>query len=178
MGKDQIISAVDENGNFLEYISKIKAHTGDGIHHLAITVFVYNSIGQVLLQKRKHKVFDNIWENTASTHQLHKEDGTDETDVEATLRALKREYGIKEIKLQSLGGFNYFEKVGDLCENEFCKLLIGEYNGEVQFNPQVGYEIKWMDKKEFLIDLENNPKSYTPWTVASVKLLEDKNFFG
>jgi isopentenyl-diphosphate delta-isomerase len=177
MDQDQIISSVDERGNFLEYVSKIKAHTGEGIHHLAITVFVFNSKGEVLLQKRKHKIFDNIWENTASTHQLHREDKTDETDEEATLRALKREYGIEKIELEKLGGFNYFQRNGDLCENEFCKLLIGKYDGEVKLNPEVGYAIKWMDKNEFLKDLEKHPQSYTPWTIEAVKLLKDRKFF-
>jgi isopentenyl-diphosphate Delta-isomerase len=177
MAQDQIISAVDAKGNFLEYVSKEKAHTGEGIHHLAITVFVFNSKGEILLQKRKHKVFNNIWENTASTHQLHKKDGTDETDEEATQRALKREYGIENIELENLGGFNYFQKIGELCENEFCKLLIGQYDGKTKFNSEVAYEIKWMDKKKFLNDLENNHQNYTPWTIKSIKLLKDRGFF-
>lgn len=174
---DQIILACDDLGNFEEYIEKSVGHTGSGRHHLAITVFVYNSKGEILLQKRKHKVFDNIWENTSSTHQLHKEDGSNETDEEATLRALKREYGISEIKLENLGGFNYFSQIGPLCENEHCKLLIGEYNGTIKFNPEVGYEIKWMDKIEFFKDIEKNPDDYCPWTIEAAKILQQKNFF-
>lgn len=174
---DQIILACDEKGNFEEYIPKEVGHTGKGKRHLAITVFVYNSKGEILLQKRKHQVFDNIWENTSSTHQLHREDGSNETDEEATLRALKREYGINEIKLENYGGFNYFAQVGPLCENEHCKLLIGEYNKNVKFNPEVGYEIKWMNKMDFLKDIEKNPDNYCPWTVKAAKILKEKNFF-
>lgn len=173
---DQIILACDAQGNFKEYIPKEVGHTGSGRRHLAITVFVYNSKSQILLQKRKHKVFDNIWENTSSTHQLHLKDH-DETDEEATLRALKREYAITEIELENLGGFNYFAQIGPLCENEHCKLLIGEYNGKIKFNPEVGYEIKWMDKIDFLKDIEKNPENYCPWTIKATKILEEKNFF-
>lgn len=176
--QDQTILAVDENGKFSgKYVSKTKAHTGSGIHHLAITVFIFNSKGEVLLQKRKHKVFDNIWDNTASTHQLHLEKGKDETDEQASLRALNVEYGIKNVELKIFGAFNYYAKYGELCENEYCKLLVGEYNGEVKLNPDVGYEYKWMDKKEFLLDVEKNPNNYTPWCKEAVKLLKDKEFF-
>lgn len=174
MGDDsQIISAVDDSGKFLRYIPKEEGHRGEGIHHLAITVFIFNSKDEVLLQKRKHKVFDNFWDNTASTHQLHLADH-DETDEEATLRTLKREYEIENIVLQNLGGFNYFEKYGDYCENEFCKLLVGIYDGEVKLNPEVGYSYRWIVKEDFLKELEEKPEEYTPWCKVAAKILEEK----
>ena len=175
LGSDnQIISAVDNSGKFIRYISKEEGHTGEGIHHLAITVFIFNSKGELLLQKRKHKVFDNFWDNTASTHQLHLENGQDESDEEATLRTLKREYGIENVELENLGGFNYFEKIGGLCENEFCKLLIGIYDGEINLNSEVGYSYKWISKEDFMKGLEDNPSEYTPWCKAAAKILHDK----
>lgn len=175
---DQTILLVDDDGNFKgEYESKIVCHTGDGKRHLAITVFIFNSSGEVLIHRRRHKVFDNFWDNTGSTHQLHNSDGSDESDEEATLRCLKREWNIQGVKLTNLGGFNYFEKIGDLCENEYCKLLTGEYNGEVSMHPEIGYEFKWMDKKDFLLDLEKDPSRYTPWCRVAVEILKGKGFF-
>ncbi|MDP3733479.1 MAG: NUDIX domain-containing protein [Candidatus Daviesbacteria bacterium] len=173
----QTILAVDDQGNFLEYIPKEKGHTGMGRRHLAITVLLYNNQGQVLLQKRKHKIFDNIWDVTGATHPLHKEDGIDETVEEATWRCLEVEYGIKEkIPLKNLGFFNYFAPYhtaqGDFCENEHCAILVGEYNGSLNLNPQAGYEYKWMDKDEFLVDLEQNPQNYTPWALKGLDFLK------
>src|SRR3989344_8981948 len=121
----QTILACDDDGNFLEYIPKMVGHTGDGRRHLAITVLLYNSKNEVLLQKRKHKVFDNIWNFTASTHPLHLENGADETLQQATERCLKAEYDIERyIKLENLGFFNYFKKIGILCENEHCAMMV------------------------------------------------------
>lgn len=176
---DQTILLADDKGNFTgEYESKIVCHTGKGKHHLAISVFVYNSKGEILMQKRKHEVFDNIWDNTGATHQLHLESGKDETDEEATMRCLKVEWEINKVeRMTNLGGFNYFAEYGKLCENEFCKLLIAEYNGEVKLNPDVGYDYKWMDKKEFLEDLKTNPEKYTPWCNAAIPLLTKNNYF-
>lgn len=174
---DQIILACDDQGNFLEYISKKIGHTGKGRRHLAITVLVYNKKGQVLLQKRKHKVFDNIWDFTASTHPLHQADGQDETFEQATLRALKDEYDILNISLEMVGEFNYFAQVGELCENEHDALLIGEYNGQIKLNPEVAYEFKWVDKQVMLKDMKENPQKYSPWSLEGLKVLKNAGFF-
>lgn len=174
---DQIILACDDNGKFLEYIPKSVGHTGEGRRHLAITVLLYNKNGEVLLQKRKHKVFDNIWDFTASTHPLHKKDGSDESLEEATLRALKIEYEIDNIILKRIGEFNYFAQIGDLCENEHDALLIGEYNGSVKLNSKVAYEFKWVKKEELLKDMEQNPQKYSAWANESLKLLKQSRFF-
>ena len=181
----QTILACDDDGKFLEYIPKMVGHTGEGRRHLAITVLLYNSKNEVLLQKRKHKVFDDIWDFSASTHPLHLENGKDESLEEATLRSLEDEYGIKKVKLEMVGTFNYFAKVGELCENQqavFCEnehdaLFIGEYNGKVKLNPEKGYEYKWVSKQEMLEDMEKNPKKYTSWANEGLKILKQVGFF-
>ncbi len=167
---EQVILACDANGRFLEYIPKNKGHEGKGQRHLAITVLLFNKKGQVLLQKRKHKVFDNIWDLTGATHPLHLKDH-DESFEEATLRCLKREYGIKNIELKKVGEFSYFAKDGDKCENECCALLVGKYDGEINLNKEVGYEYKWVDKKDFLKDIKNNPQNYSAWAKEAIIFL-------
>lgn len=172
----QTILVVDENGNFSgKYVDKWVAHTGNGVHHKAITVLIYNSKGEVLLQKRKHKVHNDIWDLTGSTHQLHRNNGTNESDEEAAHRCLEEEWGITEkVPLKNLGGVNYFAPYGDFCENEYDVILIGEYNGKVSPNKTDAYGYKWMDKNEFLKDIKNNPKKYAPWAVKAVQLFKDR----
>lgn len=171
---NQTIIVCDESGKPTgEYILKEIGHTGQGKRHLAITVLLYNKKGQVLLQKRKHKVFDNIWDLTGATHPLHREDGSNETFEEATKRCLEREYSItNQINLKNLGTFNYFAKYGDLCENEHCILMIGEYNGSVELNLGVGYAYNWVDEENFLKDIQENPQKYSPWAVEGVRILK------
>lgn len=172
---EQIILAVDGKGNFKgEYIPKSVGHTGEGKRHLAISVLLYNSKGQVLLQKRKHKIFDDIWDVTGATHPLHK-DGKDESLEEATLRCLKTEWGIREIGgIRVIGAFNYFAKYGEYCENEHCAILIGEYNGPLNLSSEVGYSYKWVSEEEFLKNIKKNPKKYSPWAVEAAKLIRTK----
>ncbi len=170
---DQIIIACSDEGEFLEYIPKSVGHTGEGRRHLAITVLLYNSKGEVLLQRRKHKVFDNVWDFTASTHPLHQLNGKDESLEDATLRALKVEYGIENpVELNNLGFFNYFSKIGELCENEHCAMMVGEYDGALNMDPSVGYEYKWVSKDEFLKDVQKNPDQYAPWVIEGIKVLK------
>ncbi|MDO8573750.1 MAG: NUDIX domain-containing protein [Candidatus Daviesbacteria bacterium] len=170
---DQTILAVDDRGEFLEYIPKEVGHTGDGKRHLAIAVLLYNSKGQVLLQKRKHKIFDNIWDITGATHPL-RSGNTDETMEEATERCLSEEWGIKQkITLKNLGFFNYFAKYNGFCENEHCFLMTGQYDGELSLNPDLGYEYKWVERAEFLKDIAQNPANYTPWAKEASRLLPE-----
>lgn len=177
---DQIILGANDDGTPTgEYFKRVVGHTGKGKRHFAISVLITNSKGEVLIQERKHKIFDRIWDTTASTHQLHREDGTNETDEEASDRSLEVEYGIPKgsIKYKKYGGINYFAQYGDFCENEHDIFLTGVYDGIIKLNPEEGYSYRWMNKGEFLTDVKTNPKNYTPWTVIGVKLLEERGFF-
>lgn len=170
---DQMILAVDENGRFSgHYIPKTRAHAGEGTRHLAITVFLFNSHGEILLQRRRHEVFDNVWDNTGSTHQLHLADGHDETDEEAARRCLHREWGIEGVPLVNHGGFNYFARDGARCENEHCKVLTGVYDGAVHLNPEIAYEYRWLDRHALRRELAEHPASYSPWCVEAARVLE------
>lgn len=172
MNSGQIILACDEAGKFEEYIPKEIGHTGVGKRHLAIAVLILNK-GEVLLQRRKHKIFNNIWDITGATHPLHREDGSDESLEEATRRCLEDEWSIREIReVREVGVYNYFAKYDGLCENEHCHLFLGEYDGDFKLNSEVGYEHKWMKKEDFLKDIKKNPEKYTPWAVKAAELLK------
>lgn len=167
----QYLLLVDENDNFSgKWEEKEICHTGNGLHHRAFVVVIFNNKGEVLLQKRKHKRWDGYWDVSAISHVLHLQDH-DETYEEAALRSLKHEMGIPQIPLQKVGGFNYFAKDGKQCENEYCAVLVGEYNGGVALNKKVGYEYSWMDKEKFITDCIDNKKKYTPWTKRTVAQL-------
>ncbi len=174
---EQIISEVDDNGKFIKYIPRMLGHTGNGRRHLGITILVYNSEGQLLLQKRKHMVFDNVWCFTADTHPYRLRSGEAETVDEASKRALKEDFNIENISLEDLGSFNYFAIDGKYCENEYCAMMIGEYDGEIKMNPENGYDFEWMDKKDFIRDFKENPDKWAPWVLGGIEILKEKGFF-
>ncbi len=175
MQPDQTILVADKNGRHTgEYVKKEVAHTGRGKRHLAISVLLYNNKKQVLLQKRKHKIHNDIWDLTGSTHHLHRRDGTNETTEEATYRCLEQEYGIfAKIPLKVLGGINYFAADGKFCENEHDIIVAGEYSGEIKPNRDVHYDYQWVEFEDFLKDIVTNPKKYAPWALLAAKKLKD-----
>jgi len=175
---DQVVLLCDERGRFRdEYAAKEIAHSGDGLRHLAITILLYNWQGQVLLQRRKHRIFDDVWDFTAATHLLHGEDGSDETVESAATRCLLREYRLSGVETRAYGAFAYFARYGSLCENEHCTVLVAECNGGFSLNREVGYDSRWMDKARFLRDVEQHPEAYSPWAVEGVKALKADGFF-
>lgn len=171
MEDKQFLLLVDDQDNFEgKYAKKEKCHFGNGLHHRAFVVLLQNKKGEVLLQKRKHKLWDGYWDLTAISHVLHLPDH-DESYEEAANRSLKREMGISQVSLQKVGAFNYFVKEGKHCENEYCAILTGTYDGKVLANKDVVYEYAWMDRDAFIADVINNPKKYTPWTIRTVAKL-------
>src|SRR3954465_14555229 len=168
----QVLLACDERGAFGgRYVEREAAHTGAGVRHLAIAVLLWNSRGEVLLQKRKHRLFDGLWDVSGATHPLHRGDRPDETPEEATARCLEREYGLTGLLVQEIGAFNYYAQDEERCENEHCLLFIAQYDGEVVASDEVAYDCRWVPLTELFLGVAQHPERYTPWAIESVPLL-------
>lgn len=161
---------VDSKDNKLGYGTLKETHTGLGKHHRAFVTLLFNDNNQVLLQKRKHRLFDGLWDLTAISHPFNIF-GKDESYQEASDRALRKEMGIGPVPIEKIGGFNYFAKDGKNCENEYCAILVGEYDGSYEPNPKEVYEVKKVGFREFCKDVLKNPKKYTPWAQQSAEKL-------
>ncbi len=170
--KKQYVLLVDDKDTFLgKYEEKEKCHRGKGIHHRAFVVCLFNEKSEILLQLRKHKRWDKFWDVTSISHVLHLIDH-DEMYEEAGRRSLRDEMGIKDVSLRKIGGFNYFAKdKNDMCENEYCAVLVGTYNGEIKPNLDLIYEYKWMNIKAFIADAKKHAFLYAPWTILTAELV-------
>lgn len=169
----QQLLVVDEQDKFIQYADRKSCHSGDGLHHRAFVVVLFNQHNQILLQKRKHMLWDGYWDVSAISHPLHLQDH-DETYEEAGIRALQNEMGIHDVKLKKIGGFNYFAREGNYCENEYCAVLTGTYDKEVTPNPDAVYEYVWKDIKQFLTECEHHLFAYTPWALYTADILKKK----
>lgn len=170
----QMVIVVDNKDKFLaRYVPRHRAHKGEGVHHRAFVCFLINKKGEILLQKRKHWLWDNLWDVSAISHPLHLGDH-DESYEEAASRALRKEMGIAEVATKKVGGFNYFRKheVDGGCENEYCAIMYGRYDGKVKPDKEDVYEYKRMGFDEFMRNTKQNPIIYTPWAILMVKTLE------
>lgn len=172
----QTLILVDDNNNFLGYAPRIDCHTGKGKRHRAFVTLLFDYENNVILQKRRHKLFDGLWDLTAISHPIHI-NGKDETFQKASDRALNKEMGINKVVIKNVGSFNYFAKDGDNCENEHCAILVGIYHGEVKPDKKEVYEIKRLEFEEFINDVKQNPRKYTPWAKLAVQKMENNSKF-
>lgn len=169
--KKQYLLIVDTNDNFTgKYEEKLLCHTGEGLHHRAFITIIFNNKDEVLLQKRKHFLWDSYWDITATSHVLHLPTHDESYEAAAT-RCLENEMGIGDVILKKIGSFNYFAKENEFCENEYCAILTGQYIGKVSADPKTVYKYQWVSRDWFYIDCQKNPQKYTPWALQAVAII-------
>lgn len=151
---------VDEKNNVLGLKEKEVCHRINGVFHRAITVFIFNNQGQLLITKRSKnkKLWPEIWESSCSTH-VHE----NETYRQTAEERVKHELNILS-KLKFHSKFKYsatFKDVGS--ENEICALLIGHWNKKIKSNLNEIEEYKWISIENLRKEIEKNPEYYAPW---------------
>jgi len=171
---NQTVILVDDRDKFLGYAPKEDCHAGNGKKHRAFVALLFDSQNRVLIQRRKHKLFDNLWDFTAVSHTLHLGDKDEDYQL-ASDRTLFKEVGVGGAPIKKIGGFNYFAKDGKNCENEYCAILVGRYDGEYQPNYNEVYGIKKVDFYQFIRHVLDNPQEFTPWAVPAVRELKKLN---
>lgn len=164
---NQLLILVDQKDHFQGYASREECHSGKGRRHRAFVTLLFNGQNWVTLQKRKHRLFDNLWDLTVCSHNLHLKKG-DESYQEASDRTLRKEMGILHAQIKKVGRFKYFAQDGENCENEYCAVLVGRYDGEYEPNKDEVYEIKQIGFEEFVKNVAATPGKYTPWAVLAV----------
>jgi len=169
---EQTLIVVDDKDNILGYAPRSECHTGKGKRHRAFVILLYNKDKKILLQHRKHKLFDKLWDLAGASHPLHI-DGRNESYIESSSCCLKVEWKIENVELKKIGAFNYFKEYGDRCENEYCALIVGEYNEELDTNPEVAYGFRWVSLEQLLSEIGENSEIFTPWLIEAVKVLRE-----
>jgi len=160
----EYILIVDEKDNVIGKGEKIRIHR-EGKLHRAFSIFVFNSKGELLLQKRAESKYHSsgLWTNTCCSHQR---DG--ETLEEAVHRRLKEEMGF-DCELREVFTFTYRVKFDDgLFENEYDHVFFGKFDGRPDPNPKEVDDWKWVSLEELRKDVQKNPDDYTYWLKVSI----------
>lgn len=157
MQEEQVI-LVDQENQPRGLMGKMEAHRKGELHR-AFSVFVFNSVGELLLQRRAtHKYHSGgLWTNTCCSHPR---DG--ESPEEAAHRRLVEEMGF-DCELEYGFSFLYRQQVGELIEHELDHVFVGVYDGEPQVNPDEVDSWKAMSMEEVKTDLGAHPDAYTVW---------------
>ena len=150
---------VDMNDNQVGVMEKMEAHR-QAILHRAVSVFIINSKGEWILQKRALDKYHSmgLWTNTCCTHP-----SPGESDIESANRRLVEEMGIT-CKLEKLFSFIYKEKLeNDLTEHELDHVFIGTTDNEPVINTNEADDWKKISFNDLHKDIRENPDNYTCW---------------
>lgn len=155
----EYVVLVNNNDQSLGAMEKMEAHE-KGIMHRAFSVFVFNSKGEMLLQRRADEKYHSagLWSNTACSHPR-----TAEKTDDAAHRRLKEEMGF-DCELENVFSFTYKAHVGDgLIEHEFDHVYIGHSDTVPKPDPDEVGDYKYVDFDWLLKDVKENPDEYTVW---------------
>jgi isopentenyl-diphosphate Delta-isomerase len=155
----EFVILVDENDNELGKEEKLVAHK-KGLLHRAFSIFVFNHLGQLLLQRRAFDKYHSggLWTNTCCSHPR-----PGESLESATHRRLQEEMGF-DCDLQEVKTFIYrAEFLNGLIENELDHIFIGKFSGDVFPNTHEVAEYRWVSLEKLYEDVASDPNSYTYW---------------
>lgn len=149
---------VDEKDNEIGVKEKMAAHV-EGKLHRCFSIFIFNSKGQLLLQKRAKGKYHSggLWTNTCCSHPRPNKNLKEEAE-----KRLKEEMGI-ECDLKEIFSFIYKAKVGNLIEHEFDHVFLGKFDGKPQPDEKEAEDWKWIEPEELRKDIKENPEKYTYW---------------
>lgn len=150
---------VDGEDNEIGTAEKIEAHK-KGLLHRAFSIFIFNSKGELLIQKRADDKYHSggLWSNTCCSHPR-----PGESLEEAAKRRLDEEMGI-EIPLRRVFAFTYrVDLENGLSEHEYDHVFVGEFNGEPDIDVSEATDWKWINVEELKKDIVEAPERYTYW---------------
>ena len=150
---------VDHTGREIGTEEKLQAHR-EGKLHSAFSIFVFNAVGELLLQRRAWTKYHSggLWTNTCCSHPR-----PGESYDRAARRRLNEEMGF-DCELTGLFSFIYHVQLDNsLFEHELDHVFVGHYNGQPVPNPNEVDDWKWMNINALKQDVQENPKDYTYW---------------
>lgn len=164
----EYVVLVNKNNQPLGTMEKMEAHERGELHR-AFSVFIFNTEGQMLLQRRADEKYHSpgLWTNTVCSHPR-----TGEKVDEAAHRRMMEEMGF-DCDIKEAFSFIYKADVGDgLTEHEFDHVFIGTYDQKPTPNPDEVGDWKYIWPGELYADIEKHPDNYTVWFKIAVKQLK------
>lgn len=165
----EILILVDENDKPIGTGEKMDVHR-QGQLHRCFSIFIFNSRGHVLLQKRAIEKYHSggLWTNTCCSHPRYGEDLED-----AVHRRLTEEMGF-DCQMWELFTFIYRAELDKgMIEHEYDHVYVGTYDGPITPNPEEADGYEWETIENVKSDMRENSGRYTVWSkIAFETLLE------
>ncbi len=166
---DELMILVDSNDVEIGLLDKTTVHKM-GVLHRAFSVFLFNSMGFLMLQRRAESKYHSpgLWSNTCCSHPRQ-----GEYTKAACSRRLFEEMGIK-CTLSFAFSFTYRAQLDNgLTEHEFDHVYFGFTDKIPKPDPQEVMDWKYISIKELQKDILSNPQDYTEWLkICFAKVVE------
>ncbi len=159
MPRQEVLVLVDDHDNEIGTDTRENCHAGKGKRHRAYTAFIFHK-GKMLLQRRSRKklLWPGAWDVSFTSHVY-----PGETYQQAATRRALQELNAKVGPLTDVYSFVYFAPQGENAENEFCRVLVGDFDGNLSPNADEMMSVRWAKVSEVEADLKAHPDLYTPW---------------
>lgn len=153
-GHDEILEVVDEQGSVIRLAQRSELHSDPSLIHRVVHVLVFNSKGQLLLQKRSMNkdVAAGKWDTSVGGH-VNPGEGLHE----AAIRELYEELGITGQKMEFL--YSYLFR--NWRESELVYTFSCVYDGSITFNKDEIDEVAFWDLQRIreTLQYKENPDS-------------------
>jgi isopentenyl-diphosphate delta-isomerase, type 1 len=155
----EYVQLVDENDRELGIMEKMEAHVSGSLHR-AVSIFVFNSNGDMVLQQRASSKYHSpgLWSNTCCTHPR-----PGESPMAAAERRLLEEMGMT-CPLVYKTNVRYRAEVDHgLTEYELDHIFIGVCDTTPVPNPQEVASWCYVEPDQALAMVNEAPGIFTTW---------------
>jgi isopentenyl-diphosphate delta-isomerase len=160
---------VDEHDKEVGLMEKMEAHK-KGLLHRAISVFIFNRKGEMLLQQRSTNKYHsgNLWSNACCSHPL-----PNESTADAAHRRLREEMGFDT---EMTFAFSFIYKTifdNGITEYEFDHVFAGIYDGEIKPDQSEVKDYCYMKMEAIKNSLHEHQHKYTSWFSIAFPKIEE-----
>jgi isopentenyl-diphosphate delta-isomerase len=155
----EFVVLVDPSDQEVGTAEKLEAHRR-GLLHRAISVFLFDRDGRLLLQRRGAEKYHaaGLWSNTCCGHPR-----PGEPPARAAARRLEEEMGL-DCPVRSLGQVRYRAAVSDdLVEHELDHVFVGRCDRDPSPDSHEVSGWEWVALDALQERLDRTPARFTPW---------------
>ena len=168
---EERVILVNEKDEAIGTMEKMDAHE-KAVLHRAFSVFVFDTHGRMLLQRRAMSKYHSggLWTNTCCSHPRE-----GETTEEAAHRRLQEEMGF-DCPLDDRFHFIYKAELDQgLTEHELDHVFTGVHEGEIHLNSVEVMEYRYISWADLEAELADDPSSFTEWFKIALPEVKNKN---
>lgn len=157
---DEQLILVDIHDHEIGSLAKADAHWGSGTLHRAFSLFVFNPVGELLVQQRgkSKRLWPGYWSNSCCSHPRH-----GEAMNSAIHRRLWEELSLR-MELEFLFKFRYhaqYDRHG--AEYELCSVYAGRSGEQPRPNAEEVAAWRYVTPEALQTEIADAPESFTPW---------------